>query len=307
MNRREFLSAAGVMTVGGLFGAKIDEMEAPRKGAGKAYLWEDLTVDDFLEGVRESKGVVLVPLGCLEKHGHHLPLATDSIVACELARRAAEKESAVVFPFSPFGLVAGARHTAGTIALTSETMYRVFDELCAELSRNGLKKIVIVNDHGGNNLFLDNFLRSRLERRYDYQVFHWFKAFFTDEFNREFAARFAGKPPRTGHACTIETSEMMHLRPETVHLERYAGDADGMSRRHHDAYEEFHVTNSIDWFASYPTQMAGEVRGSGPELGEWLLESCSDTLAKVIRLIKEDETTATLTEEFQSGADHPHA
>lgn len=301
ITRRLFIGGAA------LAAADLDAMPAPRKGEGRAYLWENLTADDFLDAVRDSKGVVLVPFGCLEKHGHHLPLATDSIVACDVARRAAEKERAVVFPFSPFGMVNEVRHMGGTMALSAETMRRVFDEMCEEFARNGLDKIIIVNDHGGNNDFIGEFLRSRLEKRRPYQVYSWFVCRFTPEQTKAWNARFDGNPPSYGHACVIESSQMMALRPETVHMDRVRGDADGKSRHRYDPFGALHLQSPISWYADFPTQMCGETRGSSPELGEWLLDSFSDTLAKCIRLVKESNLMSELTEEYQLGASHPSA
>ncbi|MCL1888731.1 MAG: creatininase family protein, partial [Kiritimatiellaeota bacterium] len=67
--------------------------------------WEKLNIVEFHEAVAKSKGVCLLPMGCLEKHGDHLPLGTDLLCAREVAFRAADIEPAVVFPNYPFGQV----------------------------------------------------------------------------------------------------------------------------------------------------------------------------------------------------------
>ncbi len=306
MNRREFLTASGIFAAAGVLGEEAMKAaeKIPPTGKGKAYKWEDLTVDGFAEAVKATEGVVLVPFGCLEKHGHHMPLGTDSFVACEVARRAAEKESAVVFPFSPFGMVAEVRHILGTMALSAETMRRVFDEMCSEFARNGLKKIIIVNDHGGNSAFLQEFLRSRLEKRRDYQVYSWFKWFRPKQWEA-FAAKFGGKPPALGHACVVEASEILRLRPDTMRMDR-VDPKEGENLRRNDRFAALGVQHPVDWYANYPTQFAGDPRQATPELGEWLLDGFSDVLASLIRLVKTSPLVPGLLEEFYSSAESPH-
>ena len=66
-------------------------------------LWENLREEEFEDAIRKSKGVCVVPIGCLEKHGQHLPVGTDVIHVTEIARQAAEAEPVVVFPTMYFG------------------------------------------------------------------------------------------------------------------------------------------------------------------------------------------------------------
>ena len=60
--------------------------------------WEELTGDLFPQAVTQAQGVCLLPLSCIERHGHHLPLGTDMFIGRELCNRAAALEPAVVFP-----------------------------------------------------------------------------------------------------------------------------------------------------------------------------------------------------------------
>ena len=120
--------------------------------------WENLNIDEFDDGLIQSKGVVLVPIGCLEKHGSHMPLGTDITIAREMAIRASAIESAMVFPYIPFGIVGEVKHKLGTISLSSNLIYHLLEELCDELVRNGFNKIIFVDGHGGNTNFLKYFL-----------------------------------------------------------------------------------------------------------------------------------------------------
>ena len=60
--------------------------------------WEDLIGDQFPQAVEQVEGVCLLPLACIQQHGHHLPLDNDMFIGRELCRRAAELEPALVFP-----------------------------------------------------------------------------------------------------------------------------------------------------------------------------------------------------------------
>ena len=86
----------------------------------------------------------------MEKHGAHLPLGTDLLDVRYAVLHAVEQEYAVVFPEYYFGQIFEARHEPGTIAYSSKMQLELLQETTDEMARNGCKKIVIVNGHGGN-------------------------------------------------------------------------------------------------------------------------------------------------------------
>ena len=91
-------------------------------------------------------------MGILEKHGPHLPLGTDIFECRKVALTAAGQEYSIVFPTYFAGQINEARHQPGTIAYSPELIWKMLQETCEELSRNGLKKIIIVNGHGGTTI-----------------------------------------------------------------------------------------------------------------------------------------------------------
>jgi len=119
--------------------------------------WEELTASDFREGIHRSAGVCLLPFGILEKHGPHLPLGTDLLDVRYAALHAAEQEYAVVFPEYYFGQIAEAKHEPGTMAFSRSMQMALLQETTDEMARNGCKKILIVNGHGGNSSLLPFF------------------------------------------------------------------------------------------------------------------------------------------------------
>lgn len=79
--------------------------------------WEDLTGDQFPQAVEQVEGICLLPLACIERHGHHLPLGTDMFIGRELCRRAAELEPVLSFLDLYLTQILEARYMPGTIGI----------------------------------------------------------------------------------------------------------------------------------------------------------------------------------------------
>src|SRR6202047_273675 len=133
--------------------------------------WEELSAADFTRAIEQSKGTCLLPFGILEKHGPQLPLGTDLLNVRYASLHAAEKEYAVVFPEYYFGQIFEAKHEPGTVAYSTELQLKLLKETTDEMARNGCKKIVVVNGHGGNESLLPFFAQSQLEKPHDYVVY----------------------------------------------------------------------------------------------------------------------------------------
>src|SRR3984893_13645612 len=133
--------------------------------------WEELTAADFRSAIQQSQGTCLLPFGILEKHGPHLPLGTDLLDVRYAALHAAEQEYAVVFPEYYFGQIAEARHEDGLIAYSRTLQLSLLQETTDEMARNGCKKVLIVNGHGGNDSLLPYFAQTQLDKPHDYVVY----------------------------------------------------------------------------------------------------------------------------------------
>ena len=172
--------------------------------------WEKATSPDFAAARESCGGVCLLPMGVLEKHGTHLPLGTDGLSAHELCVRAATCESAMVFPEYYFGSIVEARQHPGTVALPFALILELLEAVCDEISRNGFKKIILVNAHGGNTSLLDALSLTMLKKQKDYMVYYRRIAFLMDHPMMESRQKWHG------HADEGETSIMMELFPELV-------------------------------------------------------------------------------------------
>jgi creatinine amidohydrolase len=146
------LSLVFLSTILGAWHLALAQAAAPQSKL--SVHWEELTAADFREGIHRSQGTCLLPFGILEKHGPHLPLGTDLLDVRYAALHAAEQEYAVVFPEYYFGQIAEARHEPGTIAYSREMQLALLQETTDEMARNGCKKVIVVNGHGGNEHLL---------------------------------------------------------------------------------------------------------------------------------------------------------
>src|SRR6201981_567361 len=149
----------------------VSVINAQTQASKLSVHWEDLTAADFREGIHRSVGVCLLPFGILEKHGPHLPIGTDLLDVRYAALHAAEEEYAVVFPEYYFGQIAEARHEPGTMAYSRSLQLALLQETTDEMARNGCKKVLIVNGHGGNESLLPYFAQTQLDKPHDYVVY----------------------------------------------------------------------------------------------------------------------------------------
>lgn len=263
-----------------------------------SYHFGELTAPDFIQAVEKSKGTCIIPAGILEKHGAHLPLSTDLLLAREISSRAAEKEFTIVYPEYYFGQIFEAKHQPGTISYSPELIWKILEETCEELSRNGIKKIIIVNGHGGNTHFFSYFCQSQLAARKDYQVV----LFSPDdsEINRQ--VNELRETNYGGHADEVETSMVHAIRPDLVHADR-AGTQSGENQGRL-AHLPFGYTG-IWWYASYPNHYAGD--GSSPQktIGELKFDSRAEQLARLIKYLKEGDSITDLQNRFYKESENP--
>jgi creatinine amidohydrolase len=262
--------------------------------------WEELTGDRFVEAVEECQGVCLVPMSVVERHGHHLPLGTDTYIGREVCRRAAELEPAIVFPDYIFTQIPEARHLAGTIAIDGELMVRLLDNVCREIARNGLKKVVLVNSHGGNLGLLALFNMLPLYSPRDYVVF------VVQPFGPGVAAvEVPWERSSDGHAGPGETSMIAKVRPDLVHMEHVPTNDEGQARDRLRALREAGVQTGIWWYADHPTHYQGDAHPATAEAGDRLFDAMAQTVARAVRAIKQDTEARRLQDEFFAASASP--
>ena len=260
--------------------------------------WELLNYTDFKKAVKASKGVCVLPIGIMEKHGEHMPLGIDYIKAHEVCRMAAEKESAVVFPPYYFSQISEVRHTAGTICLKPKLMYDLLENVCDEIGRNGFTKILIVNAHGGNFNFLPYFVISQLYKERPYALYlvtktygplkaEWDKFIETED----------------NHAGEWETSAMMAIDEKSVKL-KYLPKKPGLPLNRISHLGD--LMTGMFWYADYPEHYAGDASRSTKEKGHKVLSILADYIAKKIKLVKNDKVVPKLLKEYFKRCEAPY-
>jgi creatinine amidohydrolase len=258
--------------------------------------WEELTAADFREGVRRGQGTCVLPFGILEKHGPHLPLGTDLLDVRYAALHAAEQEYALVFPEYYFGQIAEAKHEPGTIAYSRSLQLALLQETTDEMARNGCKKILIVNGHGGNEHLLPYFAQTQLDKPHDYVLYVFDK--------RE---PDSGGPPKksTGpdwHAGESETSKMIVARPDQVHQDRAASES-GADQARQKIPDDLYT--AIWWYTRFPFHYSGDGSAATKELGEFQMNWWIGELVKSLRAIKADDVSPKMQNEFYEKSSHP--
>ena len=147
--------------------------------------------------------LVLVPVGSVEQHGPHLPLDTDTVIAEAVTRRvAADLPHAWAAPPLSYGASGEHQSFAGTSSIGSEALHQVVVELVRSM-RRWARRIVLVNGHGGNVPALRAAVDQLSGERHDVA---WISCGPQDAVD--------------AHAGRTETSLMLHLRPDSVHLPR---------------------------------------------------------------------------------------
>jgi len=276
-------------------------LSSAQSGAGIdiPFKMEELTSPQFAKAVELSGGVCVIPLGIIEKHGPHLPLGTDMFESREKAFTAAGKEYAVVFPPYYFGQIYEARHQPGTMAYSNELVWKMLEETCCELSRNGLKKIILLNGHGGNDNFLQYFCQSQLASRKDYIVV-FFQNRNDETIDKEI--RSLRKASLDSHAGEGETSQMFFIRPDLVDTEAIKSES-GLDQARLKQLNYGYT--GIWWYARYPNHFASDVAVPNKRLGELMVTKEAKQLAELIKYLKNNNTVEQLQQEFYKRAEDP--
>jgi creatinine amidohydrolase len=257
--------------------------------------WEELTAADFEKAIAKAQNTCVLPFGILEKHGPHLPLGNDLINVRYASLKAMDQEFAVVFPEYYFGQIFEAKHEPGTIAYSAKLQLELLQETTDEMARNGCKKIVIVNGHGGNNHLLPFFAQSQLAGPHDYVVYVF-----------QNSGYGPGRPQlhsRTDqHAGESETSHTMIARPDLVHMDRATSESGGdLNRLDLPAG----VYTGIWWYARFPNHYAGNGADATQALGEFDMKAWVASIANAIRAVKSDRVGPRLQKEFFDESQKP--
>lgn len=204
-------------------------------GSGKqTRLMEPMTIKDVEEGLRVTQTVIL-PVGCVEQHGWHLPLSTDIHNAYEIAKRVSAATGCFVAPAMPYSYSGGS--LPGTINIAPQTVSAVINDICCSLAQQGFVNIIVALGHGGSENVrgirdgLDITLRMNPSLANA-------KVALVSLSSLSPAARECFEQ-KDFHAGKSETSRMLYWHPELVREERVTDREEimAMLRADQDAYQ----------------------------------------------------------------------
>ena len=122
-------------------------------------LIEEMTWTEYDARVRTENPLVILPVGSLEQHGPHTPLATDTIIPTAISVAVAERIGAIVAPAICYGYksrprTGGGIFGAGTTGLDGETLIHVSQDIIKEFARHGVRRLAVMDSHNENDMFL---------------------------------------------------------------------------------------------------------------------------------------------------------
>jgi len=207
--------------------------------------------------------IAILPVGSLEQHGHHLPIATDWIVAEEVGRRVAEHlGNAYLLPAICYGNSQEHMDCAGTITVRPATLAMVIEDIVMSLRHHGIRKIVIFSTHGGNWIIKPT-IRDLNFRFPDIRIIHG-----SGPLDEE-----TDSMPKETHAGRGETSTMEYLRPDLV-----KGRSPDFSPELGQEWNDY-----VGYGTSTQTGVWGKPSEADPEMAAEAMETRAERSAQYIR------------------------
>jgi len=251
----------------------------PPSAAG--YLWGELTWRQARARIKKMD-VALLPVGAVEQHGPHLPLDTDAFDADYLARRVAEACSdpkPLVLPPIAYGVSYHHADFTGTVGISNDTLAKMIYEIGMSVSRNGIRKLVMINGHGGNSPAL-NYAAQMINR--DARIFVCVDTGETSDVDIDKII----ETPNDVHAGEIETSTGLAVRPQLVKMDQAKKHIPKFSSR----YLDFTSKRGVLWYAYTrkisPSGVMGDPTKASAAKGERIWEIMIAHLVSLIEDLK---------------------
>jgi creatinine amidohydrolase len=250
-------------------------------GGETVMIWQELTSSDF--DTIDRRTPVLLPVAAVEQHGPHLPLATDRMIveyfAGELDKRLGP--NVLVLPSLPVGCSDHHMEFPGSLTLGQETFLSVAKQYLHSAWRHGFRNFLVLNAHGGNQGVCQVLLEQFGTEHRDSQVAvaTWWRV----AADALIALNESG-PGGVGHACEFETSLMLLIAPELVHMERIEPRAN--VRTYDWAEADLLLSPRAALFRTMkqmtPTGAYGEPALASAEKGQRIAEVVCEALATIL-------------------------
>jgi creatinine amidohydrolase len=176
----------------------------------------------------DREKVVLIPIGHTEQHGYHLPLSTDTLIIDAVAQGTAiqSPELSTILPVMPYGVSTHRQAFAGTLNSGGRAFEDFWVGVVDVLAGRGFTRIYFINGHGGNSSFINNVIKYSGERhRRLFCATAWLYLSGPAGIASLEKHRQSGVGGM-GHACELETSFILYLKPSLVHMDRVVDETD---------------------------------------------------------------------------------
>ncbi len=227
--------------------------------------------------------IALLPVGSTEQHGTHLPLDTDTFDALKLAEDVAhafQDPKPIVLPAVPYGVSYHHMSFSGTISITNESLTGIVYDIGMSVSCHGVKKLIIINGHGGNTPSLKN--AAQMINR----DAHIFTCVDTGETSDVDIGRII-ETPNDAHAGEIETSTALALRPHLVDAQNMQKFIPDFSSR----YLDFSSSRSVEWYTRTerisPNGVLGDPTKASEEKGRMIWSIMVKNLVSFVGELKD--------------------
>jgi creatinine amidohydrolase len=245
--------------------------------------WQDCTTVDFA-GLDPERTVALLPVAAVEQHGPHLPLSTDAVINDGLVRAALAVPPAaatlLVLPAMAVGLSTEHTAFAGTLTIADRTLADAWTDIGRSVARAGIRKLIILNTHGGQKALVD-IVAVRLRAELGMLVVRATYFAFGSP-----AGLFSGPElAHDIHGGEVETSLMLHLRPDLVRtaaLADYRGLPQRLAERHDWLGAEKPI--GIGWLSQdlHPEGVCGNAARADAARGATQLGHLATALARLV-------------------------
>ncbi|NWG10595.1 creatininase family protein [Candidatus Bathyarchaeota archaeon] len=218
--------------------------------------------------------IALLPVGSNEQHGPQNPLGTDHLIAKAIAEETAKRTGVLCLQVIPFGISPHHKQFWGTISISPKIFKQYMKEGCLSLNYYGVKKIVIVNGHGGNLNALSELARELREKKIFASIFQWWPA--ASKLLPDFF-----KPEERRHASAEETSVNLALYPNIVTMDKAADET-----VHESTLQSEGVTLPLDTADYTGSGVFGKSSTASIEKGKVVLEAIVSELVKHVNILK---------------------